>query len=192
MNHKSAAIFPPASRQPNAPNAAKGLIFAPAPRSSSREEAVAFKAELDAIAPTQPLFTWILIAICAAVFAVEIHKGAGFDNMSPDLAIRLGANYGPLTLSGQWWRLLTSMFLHFGFLHIAMNMLCLWSLGTLAERLMGRAAFLLLYFATGIAGGLLSLAVHPQLVSAGASGSVFGVAGGLITYLPLEESSAFL
>ncbi len=168
--------------------AAKGLIFAPAPRSSSREEAVAFKAELDAIAPTQPLFTWILIAICAAVFAVEILKGAGFDNMSPDLAIRLGANYGPLTLSGQWWRLLTSMFLHFGFLHIAMNMLCLWSLGTLAERLMGRAAFLLLYFATGIAGGLLSLAVHPQLVSAGASGSVFGVAGGLITYLALKKA----
>ena len=131
---------------------------------------------------------YALMAICTAVFAVEIMKGAGFDTMSTGLAIRMGANFGPDTLTGQWWRLLTSMFLHFGVLHLLMNMWCLWALGSLAERLMGHAEFLVLYFGTGLAGSLLSLAVHPQLVSAGASGAVFGIAGGLITYLWLKKS----
>jgi membrane associated rhomboid family serine protease/Flp pilus assembly protein TadD len=170
--------------------AAKNILSTPPPakRNASREDAAAFTAEMNRIAPARPFITWIIIAVCTAVFAIEIIKGAGFDTMSPDLAIRLGANYGPQTMSGQWWRLFTSMFLHFGFLHLFMNMLILWSLGSLAERLMGRAAYLVLYFGTGLCGGLLSLAVHPQLVSAGASGAVFGISGGLITYLALKKA----
>lgn len=170
--------------------AEKSVLSAPAPtkRSASREDAAAFAAEMNRVAPARPIVTWIIITICTAVFVVEILKGAGFDTMSPDLAIRLGANYGPRTMSGQWWRLFTSMFLHFGFFHLAMNMWCLWALGSLAERLMGRAAYLVLYIGTGLCGGLLSLAVHPQLVSAGASGAVFGISGGLITYLALKKA----
>jgi membrane associated rhomboid family serine protease/Flp pilus assembly protein TadD len=167
---------------------AKNLESTAPPSNSSRAHAAAFANELDRVAPAAPVVTYALIAICTAVFAVEILKGAGFDTMSADLAIRLGANYGPLTLTGQWWRLFTSLFLHFGFLHLLMNMWCLFALGRIAERLMGRNAFLLLYFATGLGGGLLSLAVHSQLVSAGASGAVFGVAGGLVTYLWLKKA----
>ncbi len=169
-----------------------GLTSTPAaptaPQKTSRSRTNHFAVELNRVAPGRPLATYVLIAICTAVFVFELKKGAGFDTMSADLAKQLGANYGPLTLTGQWWRLLTAMFLHFGFFHILMNMFCLWALGSLAERLMGRAAFLLLYFTTGIAGGLLSVAVHPQLVSAGASGAVFGLAGGLITYLWMKKA----
>ena len=170
--------------------AAKNVLSVPAPtkRNASREDAAAFAAEMNRIAPAKPVITWAIIAICPAVFAVEIFKGAGFDTMPADLAIRLGANYGPLTMSGQWWRLFTSMFLHFGFFHLAMNMYCLWALGSTAERLMGRAGYLVLYVGSGLCGGLLSLAVHPQLVSAGASGAVFGISGGLITYLALKKA----
>lgn len=170
--------------------ATKNVLSVPPPtkRNASREEAAAFAAEMNQLAPAKPVVTWTIIAICTAVFIVEILKGAGFDTMSVNLAIRLGANYGPLTLSGQWWRLFTAMFLHFGFFHLAMNMWCLWALGSLAERLMGRAAYLVLYVGTGLCGGLLSLAVHPQLVSAGASGAVFGISGGLITYLALKKA----
>jgi len=167
---------------------AKNLESTPPPSNSSRADAAAFANELDRVAPATPVVTYALIGICTAVFVIEILKGAGFDSMSADLAFRLGANYGPRTLTGQWWRLFTSMFLHFGFLHILMNMWCLFALGRIAERLMGRTAFLLLSFATGLGGGLLSLAVHPQLVSAGASGAVFGVAGGLVTYLWLKKA----
>src|SRR5579864_9381339 len=132
--------------------AAKNVLSTPAPtkRNASREDAAAFAAEMNRIAPARPVVTWTIIALCTAVFVIEILKGAGFDTMSPDLAIRLGANYGPLTMSGQWWRLFTSMFLHFGFLHLAMNMWCLWALGSLAERLMGRTAYLVLYVGTGL------------------------------------------
>lgn len=168
--------------------AAKSLESTPSPRDERRQAAAQFALELNRIAPARPVVTWALIAVCAAVFGVELLKGASFDTMPVDVAIRLGADYGPLTLTGQWWRLFTSMFLHFGFFHLLMNMWCLWALGGLAERLMGRAAFLLLYVATGLAGGLLSVAVHPQVVGAGASGAVFGVAGGLITYLWLKKA----
>ncbi len=128
--------------------AAKNMLSTPPPkkRSASREEAAAFAAEMNRIAPAKPVVTWTIIALCTAVFAIEILKGAGFDTMSPDLAIRLGANYGPQTLSGQWWRLFTSMFLHFGFFHLAMNMFLFFGcLAVSRNALMGRAAYVVLY-----------------------------------------------
>ena len=171
------------------PECAAKSLESTSTRSSERSaEAAQFAAEINRIAPTRPVATYWLIAICTAVFIFELIKGAGFDTMSVDLARRLGADYGPLTLGGQWWRLITSMFLHFGIIHLALNMWCLFALGSLAERLMGRAAFLLLYFATGLFGGLLSLAVHPQITSAGASGAVFGITGGLVAYLALKKA----
>lgn len=167
---------------------AKGLDTGPSPQDEARREAREREEELKRVSKIQPVATRVIVGICAAVFVLELFKGASWSTIPTDLAIRLGADYGPLTLTGQWWRLVTSMFLHFGIIHLALNMWCLWSLGSLAERLMGRAAFILLYFATGLAGGLLSLAVHPETVSAGASGAVFGVSGGLITYLYLKKT----
>ncbi len=185
----------PSSNPPDGGNAykcpdciAKTLDPTPKPKIDSKQAAAEFAYEMRRIAPVRPVVTWGLIAACVAVFILELAKGAGFDSMTTGLAIRLGADYGPLTISGQWWRLLTSMFLHFGVIHIAMNMWCLLMLGSLAERLMGRTAFLVLYFATGLAGSLLSVGVHPENVSAGASGAVFGVAGGLVTYLWLKKA----
>jgi rhomboid protease GluP len=90
--------------------------------------------------------------------------------------VSLGANFGPLTRSGQPWRLVTSMFLHFGVVHLAMNMVCLYQV-RFVERMLGRAPFLALYFVSGLVGGLASLATHPGAVSAGASGAVFGMFG---------------
>lgn len=168
--------------------AAESLESTPTRDTDARIEAAQIETEINRIAPARPIATYALIAICTAVFIFEIIKGAGFDTMSVDLARRLGADYGPLTLGGEWWRLITSMFLHFGFFHLLMNMFILWALGGLAERLMGRAAFLLLYFATGVFGGLLSLAVHPQVTAAGASGAIFGITGGLVTYLALKKA----
>jgi membrane associated rhomboid family serine protease len=176
----------PTSRCPEC--TAKNLGPTPEPRKRPPPPAAQFAVELKRIAPGRPVATWGLIAICAGVFIIEVAKGAGFESMPISLALKLGADYGPLTISGQWWRMLTSMFLHFGAIHLAMNMWCLFVLGALSERLMGRAAFLVLYFATGLAGSLLSLAVHPEIVSAGASGAVFGVTGGLVTYLWMKKA----
>ncbi|HXU81548.1 MAG TPA: rhomboid family intramembrane serine protease, partial [Polyangia bacterium] len=94
-----------------------------------------------------------------------------------------GANFGPRTLGGQPWRLLTSAFLHFGLIHVGLNMLVLARAGQLVERLYGSVRFGAVYLFAAITGSVASVAVHPFLVSAGASGAVFGVYGALGAYL---------
>ena len=103
--------------------------------------------------------------------------------------VHFGANFGPYTLSGQWWRLLTYMFLHGGFFHIAMNMWCLWNLGALCESLYGRFTYAAIYLITGVAGGLASVAWNPSVLSVGASGAIFGLTGALIASFYLGEFS---
>ena len=81
-----------------------------------------------------------------------------------------------------------NMFVHVGIIHIALNMWCLWYLGDLAERFMGRKSFTFLYFATGLFASLGSLAWGPIRVSAGASGAIFGAVGGMVSYLFLKKA----
>ncbi|MFL6303589.1 MAG: rhomboid family intramembrane serine protease [Candidatus Sulfotelmatobacter sp.] len=104
-------------------------------------------------------------------------------------ALLFGANYGPYTLTGQWWRLLTYMFMHGGILHIAFNMWCLWDLGALAESLYGRVTYGAIYIITGAGAGLASVAWNPGVLSVGASGAIFGLAGALIASFYLGEFS---
>ncbi len=110
-------------------------------------------------------------------------------------AIALGAdNAGAVLLYGEWWRIVTAMFVHVGILHLATNMWCLWNLGLLAEPVLGSMGVLAVYVLTGAAGNLLSTFVNwigthntsgalDFSVGAGASGAVFGIAGALIVLL---------
>jgi rhomboid protease GluP len=91
-----------------------------------------------------------------------------------------GVNFGPLTLSGEYWRLFTAGFLHGGIIHIAVNMWCLWSLGRLSERLFGRWQTFVIYMLTGVGGALLSIANSPDHGELGASGAVFGIVGAVM------------
>ncbi|HEX3344267.1 MAG TPA: rhomboid family intramembrane serine protease [Polyangiaceae bacterium] len=120
--------------------------------------------------------TYGLIGANTAMFAFEIARGAGGSGPSPQEMIALGGDFGPLTCHGESWRLLTAMFLHYGVVHLGMNMVCLYQI-RFVERMLGRAEFAALYLAAGLVGGLGSLAVHPNAVSAGASGAVFGMFG---------------
>jgi len=108
---------------------------------------------------------------------------------SSDVSIHFGANFGLRTLSGDWWRLFTYMFLHGSLMHIAFNMWCLWDLGRLCESLYGRWTFAAIYLITGVAGGLASVAWNPQVLSVGASGAIFGLAGALAASFYLGEFS---
>lgn len=120
--------------------------------------------------------TYGLIAANVAMFVFEIAETGSLSGPSPQVMIALGGNFAPLTRNGDPWRLVTAMFLHYGIIHIGMNMVCLYQIG-FAERILGRAEFLALYLAAGLVGGLGSLATHPLAVSAGASGAVFGMFG---------------
>jgi len=101
----------------------------------------------------------------------------------------LGANYGPATIGGEWWRLLTCVFIHGGLLHIAFNMWCLWDLGRLAESVYGHWTFAAVYLITGLAASLGSLFKNPGVLSVGASGAIFGIAGALVASFYLGEFS---
>src|SRR5713101_4485012 len=134
--------------------------------------------------------TQAIFGINVAVFIAMTMAGVSMlDNPAgPDL-VRWGANFGPLTVSGQWWRLLTCVFIHGGLLHIAFNMWCLWDLGRLAESVYGHWTFAVVYLVTGLASSLTSVAWHPAGLSVGASGAIFGIAGALIASFYLGEFS---
>ena len=139
--------------------------------------------------------THLLVGINCAVYLLMVARGAGIWNPSVERLMQWGAdNAGSVLIYGQWWRIVTAMFVHVGILHLATNMWCLWNLGLLAEPLMGSFGLVAVYILTGAAGNLLSTAynwfrpmhygsaiIFPA--GAGASGAVFGIAGALIILL---------
>jgi rhomboid protease GluP len=143
------------------------------------------------VAPSSPITTG-LIGLNGLVFVIMVLRGVSPFLPSPEQAIAFGANVGSLTFNGQWWRLLTSMFVHFGIVHIGLNMWCLWNLGRAAEQLMGRASYLLAYFVSGIFSSIASVYWHPMGASAGASGAIFGMAGVLVSYVYLKKTPSHL
>ncbi len=125
----------------------------------------------------------VLIALNIAVFIALALAGAGVLSPHPAVHVRWGSNFGPLTADGEWWRLLTGAFMHFGVVHLALNMWVLWDAGRLAERLFGPAAFLFIYGGAAVVASLASIAWNPWVNSAGASGAIFGVIGALVVYM---------
>jgi len=138
--------------------------------------------------PWRAPVTLVLLGCNIAVFALTLWYGAGLWHNSNGVQLAWGANFGPATQDGQWWRLATAMFLHFGILHLALNMWALWDVGRLVERLYGRLRFGALYLGAGVAGNLLSLVVQGnRAVSGGASGAIFGLYGALLVFLWRER-----
>jgi membrane associated rhomboid family serine protease/Flp pilus assembly protein TadD len=133
--------------------------------------------------------TQALVGINFVVFIAMVLNGISATDPGGEALVRWGANWGRLTMTGQWWRLITYMFLHIGILHIAMNMWSLWYLGSLCESLFGTWTFGAIYVVSGVAGGVASLAWNPHAVSAGASGAIFGLVGALIASYYLGEFS---
>jgi rhomboid protease GluP len=133
--------------------------------------------------------TQVIFGANIAVFLATALASGSAMNISGEVSVHFGANFGPYTLSGEWWRLLTYMFLHGGAMHIFFNMWCLWDLGRLCESLYGRWTFAAIYLITGVAGGLASVAWNPRVLSVGASGAIFGLAGALAASFYLGEFS---
>jgi len=134
----------------------------------------------------RPPVTTVLIGINVAVYAAMALSGVSPVEPSIRDLLKWGADAGPLTLqNGELWRVLTSNYVHGGIIHIALNMWCLWSLGSLAEQIFDRWTYFLTYTACGVAGSIVSLWLHPKNVSVGASGAIFGLAGALIAALYL-------
>jgi membrane associated rhomboid family serine protease len=121
--------------------------------------------------------TYVLIAINVVVYLIEIANGAGglFKEQGSQFIVDF-ALHGPSVAEGEWYRLITSGFLHANVMHIAFNMLILFFLGRLLEPALGTPRFLALYFASLLAGSLGALLFEPDAFTIGASGAVFGLA----------------
>ena len=128
--------------------------------------------------------TTLLIAANTLVFLAMLASGVSFVQPSPLDVFRWGGDYFPATIGAhQYWRLATSCFLHFGIIHIGMNMYVLFQIGPFIELTFGRVRYSLLYAIAGLFGALVSVFVHPQAVGAGASGAIFGLYGALFAFL---------
>jgi rhomboid protease GluP len=136
------------------------------------------------IGEKQPITT-TLVGMNVAVFAVMVLMGVSPVEPTTVQLRNWGANYGPLSLGTEPWRMLASNYVHIGIIHIALNMWCLWNLGFLAERVFDPWTYVLTYTACGLGGSLLSLWWNPLRIGAGASGAIFGLAGALIAALYL-------
>lgn len=157
-------------------------------------EAHAFGTKLRQLAQTEARgvsVTVILIALNVVAFVIMGFLGAGwFDTASMRPYLLYVGNQGAATTAGEWWRLVTAMFVHYGILHLAFNMWALYQSGELVERLLGRWLFLATYLGAGLVGSWTTLFWHGDKVcSAGASGAVFGVYGALFGYLRRQKQS---
>ncbi len=138
-------------------------------------------------ATTTAFVTPSLILANVLIFAAMVRSGVSPTDPTPQNLIAWGADFGPLTTNGEWWRMLTSAFVHIGIIHILMNIYVLYSIGRLTERLFGHFGFLVLYLLAGVGGSVASLAWRLHTVSAGASGAIFGLYGGLFAFLLLQR-----
>lgn len=137
----------------------------------------------------KPIVTYILIGANVLIFLLLSFNGRTED---AEYMARHGALYVPyLTDYHEYYRMITSLFLHFGFWHLANNMLTLFVLGRFVEPVVGKARFLIIYFTAGIGGNALSMALEMRsgdfTVSAGASGAIFGITGALLALAILNR-----
>ncbi len=134
--------------------------------------------------PKKIIFTYILIMACVLMFGICcIFDGIdALRSITNYTALKMGANFAPLIRQGEVWRVITYMFLHASLLHLIVNMYSLYALGASVENFLGRWKFIVVYFVSGICGGLLSAATGSNTISVGASGAIFGLAGALLYF----------
>lgn len=122
--------------------------------------------------------TIVLIGLNVVAFLVEIASGAGGLSSGTITGVTLDFGlFGPAVAEGEWYRLITSGFLHYGLFHIGLNMFALYVIGQLLEPALGTARFVALYAASLLAGSFGALLLDPNALTVGASGAVFGIFG---------------
>ena len=180
-------VIPERLDEPGGPAGPTGPVFGapPGPQAVTPEQMAALREEaefqelLSRTSPHARVTQGLVIANVLVFLRLTL---AGVPLLAPTAVDMLpwGANFAPRTTAGEWWRLGSCMFLHYGLIHIGFNMWILRAVGPLLERLIGSAGFLMLYLFSGLLGSLASIAWNPLAVSAGASGAIFGVIGGLL------------
>jgi len=139
-------------------------------------------------AGTPGLVTRTLIGINVGIYLIELATGGTINGVGSKIFDK-GFLYGPYVAQGDWWRLVTAPFLHYGPIHLGFNMLFLYWVGTPVEQYLGRARFLLVYLVSGLAGSAGALVLTPNGVTVGASGAIFGILGAALV---LERQGSYV
>ena len=126
--------------------------------------------------------TKALVALNVGIYLAQLAQGASVNANSGSI-FENGALYGPLVAQGDWWRLITAAFLHYGPIHLGMNMLAVWWFGRALEDALGPVRFILLYLVSGLAGSAGALLASPTAVTVGASGAIFGLMGAAVVVM---------
>jgi rhomboid protease GluP len=132
------------------------------------------------------LITPILVNLNILVFILMAIMGINILMPDNESLLNWGANFRPLTLDGQWWRLITNIFLHIGIIHLLLNMYALVYIGLLLEPHLGKIRFISAYLLTGLTASIASLWWHDITISAGASGAIFGMYGVFLAMLTTD------
>ncbi|EHQ26251.1 Rhomboid family protein [Mucilaginibacter paludis DSM 18603] len=158
----------------------------------ANDESFTFK-DLQIFIPHEGYYaTPIIIDLNIIIFAIMVCCGLGFISFdAPDL-LKWGGNLRTNVIQGQYWRLLTNIFLHGGLMHVLMNMYGLLFVGIFLEPLMGVKRYTLAYIGTGILASIASIWWHPATVSIGASGAIFGMYGIFLALLTTNLSPMIL
>jgi len=151
------------------------------------EEEVKKAAEIDSVMHLSKgnlYITYGIIGINVLVFVLMVGSGVNFFEPTGADIIKWGANFSPLTFTGDWWRLISCVFVHIGIIHLLFNMYALYMAGIYLERMLGKTRYITAYLCTGVFASLASLWWHSTPVpSAGASGAIFGMYGVFLSLL---------
>jgi rhomboid protease GluP len=132
----------------------------------------------------------ILIAINVLVFVVMFCSGLGFISFDGEDLYKWGANFRPAVVDGQWWRLLTNIFLHGGVMHLFFNMYGLFFAAIFLEPILRKWRFVIAYLLCGLIASLTSILWHPETLSVGASGAIFGLYGVLLILVLFNKAGS--
>lgn len=133
--------------------------------------------------------TPVLMLMNILLFVVMVAFGVDYKEPATQHLIAWGASHPPLTITGEYYRLLTTTFIHIGILHLLLNMWCLFQLGFLAEKLYGNLAFAIIYLLSGLGGSVLAAIVSPTVPAAGASGAIFGLGGAWLAFVLVQKKT---
>jgi rhomboid protease GluP len=135
--------------------------------------------------------TYLIIMLNVVVYAYTSLLSWNFLIMSNNVLSQYG-QYNALVMQGWYWQLFTAMFVHVNIVHLVGNMLFLFIFGIRAEEMFDIKEYVMIYFLSGLAGNLLTLLFGPDMVSAGASGAIFGIFGAVTVYVRRSVGQSIL
>jgi rhomboid protease GluP len=134
-----------------------------------------------AVKSKKPIITYVLITINVLVYILTAYLSRNIVDSNINVLILLGAKVNSLIANGQYYRLVTAMFLHGGIVHVSLNMYALYSIGPLVENVYGKGKYIVIYFLSGILSSLASF-MFSNSISIGASGAIFGLLGAALIF----------